>query len=734
MHHSHHSQYALSFVLLAGVSLSVITFSASAEPVSFQFNSRLTSIDATDHPDFGNSFSENDLLSGMLTYNTDTPVAFSGGNSSFFEFASGSGSSNTLSVNELDHSFELSSADVFDSDPGPDGEGDSFGVSTFEDSVATLGGDSIGFSFFLADNEAEMLGTSTALPSDIDFGLVDFGDMVIFGNGGAEFAFAEVTSFFMDMGGDQGPVIDQNGNLILGTTQPESFTLEVGEQLDTNKTVVGESETASFLHAGGEHRTDRLDLAGDFDDDFFGTPGSGTYTLESGTVISDWTNVGMRGEGQFTQIGGTNVVDLLILGNSGSENALNGPTANGVGTYDLTGGALDVGLSGMLVGASGQGTFNQNGGTVTIGNELNNSPRFGGLKIGDGTSQNDPDSFSTPASVERRGTYNFADGDLTVYGSLVLGGSSDFSTQNFGGRGSFAQTGGAGFVGQHVIVGEVGEAASGNGEDVISDGTLDVAGDSRVADNSGGGQAAKGRFLQTGGVVTAGGNIIIGEGDTGITNSYRVRGGSTTANQVVVGLGNEAAGSALLEVGNDGMLRSDVFINGNGTLMGADGSIDGNVTLQGGTLAPGASPGTMNIMGDLILHDGLLELEFDSPGTQDLLAITGDLFFGKDLMIDILFGFEPTGDVFDLGSFFDVGNDFSLADGFDFNANLMFSGLMGDPSFTSVSLFGERFALDNGDPVAVSEPGTLALFGIGLGGLLVAVRRRSGATRALHLD
>lgn len=735
MRHSHHMQNALPYVLLAGVSLPAITFPVSAEPVSFQFNSTLTSIDATDHPDFGNSFSENGLLSGMLTYETDTPVAVSEGNFSFFEFPDGSGSSNTLRVNELDHSFQLSSAEVFDTNSGPGSEGDSFGISTFEESVGMLNGDSIGFYFSLFDEGAEMLSTPTALPSDIDFGLVDYGDMVIFGNDGAEFAFAEITSFFMDIGGDQGPGIDQDGNLILGTTQPESFTLEAGELLDTNKTVVGQSETANFFHTGGEHRTDRLDLAGDIDDNSFGTPGSGSYTLESGTVISDWTNVGMRGEGQFTQTGGTNIVDLLILGNSGSESSVNGPTANGVGTYDLSGGALEVGLSGMLVGASGQGTFNQNGGVVTIGNELNNSPFYGGLKVGDGTSRYDPDNFPIPPSVERGGTYNLADGGLTVYGNIVLGGASDFSTQNFGGRGAFVQTGGTSFVGQNVIVGEVGEAASGNGEYVISGGALDVAGDIRVADNSSGGRAAKGLFLQTGGAVTAGGNITIGEGDTGVTSSYRVQGGSTTANKVIVGLGNESAGSAFLEVGNGGMLQGDVFINGNGTLMGADGSIDGTVTLQGGTLAPGASPGTMSIMGDLILNDGLLELEFESSGTRDFLAITGDIFFGKDLMIDILFGFEPTGDVFDLGSFFDVDSDVSFADGFDFNSNIMFSGLLEgqNPSFTSVSLFGESYALANGGSVAVSEPGTLALFGLGLGGLLVAAGRRRSGQGVLHV-
>ncbi|MBI2799092.1 MAG: VPLPA-CTERM sorting domain-containing protein [Gammaproteobacteria bacterium] len=75
-----------------------------------------------------------------------------------------------------------------------------------------------------------------------------------------------------------------------------------------------------------------------------------------------------------------------------------------------------------------------------------------------------------------------------------------------------------------------------------------------------------------------------------------------------------------------------------------------------GTIAPGESPGTLTIQGDLVqAADGKLVIEIGgtTPGTlYDVLNITGKLTLGGTLEIDLLNGFIPgPNDVFNFLTF-----------------------------------------------------------------------------------
>lgn len=65
---------------------------------------------------------------------------------------------------------------------------------------------------------------------------------------------------------------------------------------------------------------------------------------------------------------------------------------------------------------------------------------------------------------------------------------------------------------------------------------------------------------------------------------------------------------------------------------------------NGGTLAPGFSPGTMSIHGSLQINAGELEIELASPTAFDTVAATGNVMVGGTLQVHVLDGFLPSHD------------------------------------------------------------------------------------------
>jgi hypothetical protein len=107
-----------------------------------------------------------------------------------------------------------------------------------------------------------------------------------------------------------------------------------------------------------------------------------------------------------------------------------------------------------------------------------------------------------------------------------------------------------------------------------------------------------------------------------------------------------------------GSLSAETVLVGGGDFNMTGGTFSatnfmGDLTQAGGTLSPGASPGTMTVTGDYSLNSGDLFIELDglAAGTQyDQLIVTGDVSLAGDLTLDV--GFSPS-----LGNMFTIINN-----------------------------------------------------------------------------
>jgi T5SS/PEP-CTERM-associated repeat protein len=152
-----------------------------------------------------------------------------------------------------------------------------------------------------------------------------------------------------------------------------------------------------------------------------------------------------------------------------------------------------------------------------------------------------------------------------------------------------------------------------------------------------------------------------------------------------------------------------ITIGTNGTLSGT-GEIDANLYVESGALAPGTSPGTLMINGDVVVSPGgtlQLEIAGTSVGLFDQLAITGDLSIYGAIQLSLVDGYQPhSGDTF---KFFDVGGALDLS-----------SALFVLPAGLHLQDAGTgEFRVS-----VVPEPTTIALTGIPLLWVVSALRRR----------
>jgi len=152
--------------------------------------------------------------------------------------------------------------------------------------------------------------------------------------------------------------------------------------------------------------------------------------------------------------------------------------------------------------------------------------------------------------------------------------------------------------------------------------------------------------------------------------------------------------------------------NSLGGILQGTGTVTGNVTNTSGTVAPGASPGTLVINGNYVQgSDGnlFIELAGFGQGTEfDFLDISGTATVAGTLTVSLLSGFEPsTTDSFTFleadGGLSGIFGDLIDLDGNIWNATYF-------PNHVSLSL------------LAVPEPGTHLL--MALSALYLALRRQ----------
>jgi len=164
-------------------------------------------------------------------------------------------------------------------------------------------------------------------------------------------------------------------------------------------------------------------------------------------------------------------------------------------------------------------------------------------------------------------------------------------------------------------------------------GSLTNLGALRLANNN-----IAGPLLNAGSLTLSGTNRL-----ASLSNSAQVSlaDGTTT----ITGRYVQSAGTTRL--GADGVpsptLAADVVIDA-GTLQGS-ARIAGSLTVNGGTLAPGSSPGAIGIGGDLTLGSAAtvaLELGGTRPGSFDSLAVQGAARLAGNVVVSSVDGFVPT--------------------------------------------------------------------------------------------
>lgn len=198
-------------------------------------------------------------------------------------------------------------------------------------------------------------------------------------------------------------------------------------------------------------------------------------------------------------------------------------------------------------------------------------------------------------------------------------------------------------------------------------------------------------------------------------NGALIAGGDVTLNQF-----------GTLGVLEDGtVIANNIFVNSGATLFGK-GWIIGNVVALGGTILPGASPGTLTIEGRLDVQGGVLEFEADSLSARDQLVVEGDVTLGGGF-VDVILGFTP--DPEDLLDFLVVRGALDIQEGF--------GGIRGFAAAGSGVALGTQFMVDLGGQVfqgtvtsAVPIPPSALLFGSGLLGLLGMARRQDKSRSA----
>ena len=215
----------------------------------------------------------------------------------------------------------------------------------------------------------------------------------------------------------------------------------------------------------------------------------------------------------------------------------------------------------------------------------------------------------------------------------------------------------------------------------------------------------------------------------GAGSKWTAHGGDVPVPTIVVGGGE---GTAELIVSNggvvqtvaDGITPTYIAVGPNGVIKG-DGTIISDVIVSGGTVAPGLSPGTLNIDGDYtqsIDSELLIEIAGTNPGEFDVLNVLGAATFesGSTIKLDFTNGFAPSvGDQF----------DFLLAHAFASDMSLINYAVLGlDPAFeldAGLSDIGTfSITVLNDGMSAVPIPGAVWLFGSGLLGLVGMARRK----------
>ena len=361
------------------------------------------------------------------------------------------------------------------------------------------------------------------------------------------------------------------------------------------------------------------------------------------------------------------------------------------GTITQGGGTLDMRGTGS--------TFSMSAGTATVysGGFLGNSTLTGGSLLNSGTVGDTTIATGSTFDVKTGGTSSQA----TVNGGTLLV------------SGSVAQT--------VVNSGTATVNSGGNsGTTIVNGSALDVYGRTGVSTvNTGGTLNVKtgGSLL---GTSTVGGGTLLVDGTAG---TVIVNSGTATVN-AGGSIGSTTVNSGLLAVNGS---AGDILVNTGGTF-GGSGSVQG-LTLNGGTVAPGNSPGLLTAY-ELNGSNGTFQFQLGAPTTRgvtyDAINVTSLLTLGAntawtfETLDNYAYADGNTYDLFDWGT----------ADMSTFDSAVLLAALPDlNTASTDLKWNVSNFTMD-GTVGVIPEPSTGSLMTFAITGLIaLRVMRRKNVNR-----
>ncbi|MDZ4780139.1 MAG: PEP-CTERM sorting domain-containing protein [Planctomycetia bacterium] len=373
----------------------------------------------------------------------------------------------------------------------------------------------------------------------------------------------------------------------------------------------------------------------------FNQPNLGKFNQSAGVVkvAGDYSiGSGFNSTGVQTMSGGT--LEIGGWTRIGDQEAIvDGTQYKSTGTFNMTGGEATF-HSRMGIGFGGTGTINQTGGRMVFDDASANGISFtiGDSFVSKGTYNLSGGEVVVSAGRVQIGHWHTMDATMNVSGTGVLRTLSDVhvASESDGpaNKGVLNQSGGMVDVGGNLIVAF---HAAGTGDINLSAGELHSRQNVLVGD------AGLGTITQTGGTHIVEGDLTIGVQATS-DGLYTLDGGvlDMTGGSMSYGAGLAAQ-----------------FAFEGGTLKNA-GTINFDLVNSGGTLAPGASPGTTNIIGAYTITNASANYQVELAGTTqgtgyDFLNVSGIATLGGKLEVLLASSGPVLGDT-------DADNDVDITD------------------------------------------------------------------------
>ena len=399
-----------------------------------------------------------------------------------------------------------------------------------------------------------------------------------------------------------------------------------------------------------------------------GSVGAGTATFDSSTVA----HLAVSGNGVFTNAGSsTLVIDPISVSGNGFLRNLTNPS----GRMDLGAGQHQIGDSGRMDNTG----ILQLPGTLTLRNNsevLNDSS-------GDFSNSGGQFFIANTSKFENKGSFTHSAGLMQTTSAGQLLNSDTFS---------------------------------------ITGGNLLLLGTTQSLNTD--------NFSQTSGNTDIGSGFFVNSNTFNNIGNYNHNGSTTNINNDATLLNDffytHNDGALTVHAGGqftNGLINTfnggTVQVSAGGTLQGS-GTVRSNVNNTGGTVGPGNSPGTLTVDSNYTQGSGgTLAMEIDSLLSFDVLDISGIAALDGILDLTVDAGYAASamdGDSFTIVEWDSFSGAFATVNGLNFATGKFFTLHYGESGLT--------LTVNAQTVVGVPEPGTIALFGLGVAGIGFARRRR----------